>query len=294
MPTKRDLYQELTDRILAKIAEGVAPWRRPWSSAKTSPAKNMATGHVYTGINFFILNFLSPYEVPYFASFKQVQRLKGKIRKGAKSERVYFYTKYYKDGNGKRISEAKAEKMGGTVECVQFLRYYNVFNVEDIEGIDWELPQVQLTPHQRLANCEAICANYPGGPEVVEEVGHEAFYNPARDVVNMPILERFDSPESYYVTLFHELAHSTGHAKRLGREGVTGDRAKWTAYGQEELIAEFSAAFLATHAGISCDRELGNNASYLSGWTNAIKADKKLIFKAAAAAQKATNYVLAV
>ena len=109
----------------------------------------------------------------------------------------------------------------------------------------------------------------------------------------MPKLEQFNSPESYYLTYFHELTHSTGHQTRLNRDGIVKPaKFKSELYSREELVAEMGAAFLAGYAGIDGESEIENSAAYLQGWLKVLKADKTLIFKAAADAQKAVNYIL--
>lgn len=291
---KVDIYQELTDRIIEKIKEGAKPWQSRWSGYGL--AKNYATGHEYTGINFFILNLLSPHPIPYFMSYKQAKEQGGQVKKGAKSERIYFYTSYYKDKDGKNLSESEGQQIqaeGGEVNRIAFLKYYHVFNVEDIEGIEVETPEAMLTEHERLEACEAVIKGYKNGPKHITEDPNSAFYKPSTDEVNLPQLERFKSVEGFYLTMFHELCHSTGHADRLNREGIT-KPAKFRSerYAREELVAEMGAAFLAGHVGIGGEDVEDQNAAYLGGWLSVLENDTTLIFKAAAEAQKAVNRIL--
>jgi antirestriction protein ArdC len=292
--TKRDIYQELTDRIIAKLEAGVKPWQATWS--RYGLARNAATGHIYTGINAFILNLFCEHPIPYYMSFKQAKAMGGKIKKGATAERVYFYTSYHKDEQGKRISDEQAEALRGVGEetqRVQFLKFYYVFNIEDVEGVEIETPEITLTPHEQIAACEQVISNYPNAPEYVFEDADRAYYAPEADKLNMPKLEQFQTPEAYYMTFFHELTHSTGHASRLNREGIVKPaKFKSERYSREELIAEMGAAFLAGYVGICGETELENSAAYLDGWLKVLKEDNKLIFKAAADAQKAANHIL--
>lgn len=292
--TKRDIYQELTDRIIAKLEAGVKPWQPNWS--RYGLARNARTGHIYTGINAFILNLFCEHPIPYYMSFKQAKAMGGKIKKGAKAERVYFYKSYYKDESGKNINAEQAQtinEMGGETQRIAFLKFYHVFNVADVEGVEVETPEITLTPHERIAACEAVVAGYQNSPELVHENADQAYYAPSSDKLNMPQLEQFKTPEAYYLTLFHEMTHSTGHESRLNREGITKPaKFKSERYSREELIAEMGAAFLAGHTGIDGDDEIDNSAAYLEGWLKVLKEDNKLIFKAAADAQKAVNYIL--
>lgn len=292
--TKTDPYQELTDRIVEKIKQGVKPWQPRWKGYGL--AKNMATDHIYTGINAFILNLLTPHPIPYYMSYKQAKEQGGQVKKGAKAERVYFYKSYYKDENGSNISQAEGERReqeGGNVERIQFLKFYHVFNIEDIEGVEVDTPEHLLNPNETIEACEAVIKGYQNGPEHVKEDGNRAYYMPSKDLINLPELERFNSSEDYYLTMFHELAHSTGHAKRLNRDGITKpNEFRSQPYAKEELIAELGAAFLAGHAGIGGEDAEDQNASYLGGWLSVLENDTKLIFRAAAEAQRAVDHIL--
>ncbi|GJM16898.1 MAG: DNA primase [Thermodesulfobacteriota bacterium] len=292
---KRDLYQEVTNKMIALLENGVAPWRCTWN--QYGLARNFATGHVYTGINYFLMN-LTPHPIPYFMSFKQVKAKGGKIRKGAKAEAVLFYKTLFKDDDENFVGydQATALKgMGAEVQTIPMLKYYNVFNIEDIEGIEFEIPEVELKENERIEKCEAIIKNLPNAPEYVFEDANKAYYAPKSDKLNMPDIKQFETAENYYSTFFHELTHSTGHSKRLNREGITklnpfGSKS----YSKEELIAEMGASFLSAYVGINYDEITENSAAYLKGWLKVLKADKKLIFKAAAEAQKAVDYILQV
>ena len=184
------------------------------------------------------------------------------------------------------------------------LRYYTVFNAEQTEGC--RLPNdakdgATFEPtFDPIDACEAIYANMPNRPRLEHDATmavtrgqrFEAYYSSGIDTVVMPRREAFDSPEFYYSVLFHELTHSTGASHRLNRPTLNqaikfGD----TNYSKEEIVAEMGASFLAGHTGIE-QVTLTNNAAYLAGWIKALKGDAKLVIVAAAAAQKATDYIL--
>ena len=109
----------------------------------------------------------------------------------------------------------------------------------------------------------------------------------------MPPREAFETPESYYSVLFHELTHSTGHSSRLARPGVTQPlRFKSHDYSQEELVAEMGASFLRAFAGIESEDLVANSAAYLQGWLRALRKDARMLVIAGAQAQKATDWIL--
>ena len=112
----------------------------------------------------------------------------------------------------------------------------------------------------------------------------------------MPTPEHFRGGQDYYAVLFHELTHATGHTSRLNRKGISGEDGEWSAFGstpyaREELVAEMGAAFLSGHAGI-VERTLDNSAAYIQSWLARLEEDRRLIVQAAAAAQKAADFIL--
>jgi len=281
--------------MIKLLEQGVAPWRCTWN--KYGAARNYATGHVYTGINAFLMN-LTPHPIPYFMSFKQAKAKGGKIKKGAKASMVLFYKTLFKNEQEGFISGKKAlalQGMGEKVQTIPMLKYYNVFNIEDVEGIEIDIPEVELKEHERNEACENIIQNVPNAPEYVHQDANRAYYAPLSDKLNMPALGQFETAEDYYCTFFHELTHATGHKSRLNREGIADlNPFGSSGYSREELVAEMGASFLAAHVGINYDEITENSAAYLNGWLSVLKADKKLIFKAAAEAQKAADYILSV
>jgi len=124
--------------------------------------------------------------------------------------------------------------------------------------------------------------------------GNRACYSVTLDYIKLPHQHTFLSSEEYYSTLFHELAHSTGHANRLARKSILEPSYFGShEYSKEELVAEMGAAFLCGHAGIE-NITINNSAAYIQGWLKALKNDKTLLIHAAAQAQKASDYILNV
>lgn len=278
----RSVYEVITDCILEKLNAGIVPWRKTWRT--NGPVRNLISGKPYRGINHFLLG-CSPYASPYFLTFKQAQDCKGHVRKGEHGSPCVFWTEW--KGLDKETGEEKK---------IPVLRYYTVFNAEQCEGIDHKrLAELQANETGRefnpIAEAESIVEEMPNKPSI----GHNesrAYYRPATDSVNMPAQGLFESSESYYETLFHELAHSTGHASRLNRKAVVQTAFFGSGeYGQEELVAEMASAFLCGHCGI-VQAILDNSAAYIGAWLRTIKEDAKLVVIAAAQAQKAADYIL--
>ena len=186
--------------------------------------------------------------------------------------------------------ERETTAQDGTKETSRpfLLRYYSVFNLSQTEGIDIPASLLQETrTNNPIETCEQIVANMPNPPAF--EQSDKAWYSPSSDAVGMPARGLFHSSEEYYATVFHELAHSTGHAKRLHRENFDNPVSFGSeSYSKEELIAEMTAAMLCGIAGIE-QKTLENSAAYLKTWIERLKSDSRLLVSAASHAPKASR-----
>jgi antirestriction protein ArdC len=279
-----DLYQTVTDQIVAMLEAGVVPWRSPiLGRSKAGHPKNLNTGRQYRGVNVFLLAFTAfakGYGSSHWLTFNQAKERGGMVKRGEKSSMVVFWKQY-----------ETTDKETGLPTTVPVLRYYNVFNAEQVDGI--EIPDaVKFEPldFKPIDAAEAIAKGYAGGP-VIEHGGQQAFYQASTDTIHLPEPARFASSEEYYSTLFHEQSHSTGHSSRLDRKLDTAPMPFGSPdYGKEELVAEMSAAFLCGHAGIQ-PSVITNQAAYIAGWLKQLKLDKKLVISAAGQAQRAADWI---
>jgi len=262
------------------LENGVAPWRKPW---RTELPVNLVSGKPYRGLNVFLLGSQG-YGSRYWLTFNQAARLGGHVRKGERSSLVTFWhigeEKIIRDSDG---NQRKSKPF--------LLRFYHVFNVEQTEGIADKLGLTGASPRvPDLEQCEAIVSGMPNPPK--REQDCRAWYRPSTDTVGMPARGLFNSPEEYYSTLFHELTHSTGHASRVGREGIEQLNTFGSeSYSREELIAEMGAAMRCGMMGIE-QATIQNSAAYLKTWIERLKSDSRLLVTAASAAQKASDYIL--
>ena len=228
------IYEIINNRITDLLEKGEVPWRKPWASGEPV---NFITNKPYRGINPFIL-ISSGYSCPYWVSFKQAKGKGGQIRKGEKGFPVVFW----KWLEIKDLSSEIGKKH------VPFLRYYTVFNLEQVEGID--IPEPETRDFHPNTEVEKVIHRMPNAP-LIDDNEPRAYYRPSDDVVNMPKANLFQSDEEYYSTLFHELTHSTGHRSRLNRDEISKSSFFGTHdYSKEELVAEMGAAFLCGHCGI--------------------------------------------
>lgn len=282
--TKLNVYEIVTDRILSALEKGTVPWEKPWNAESGQPV-NLKSKKAYRGINIWLLSLSAMsagYSSPYWLSFKQAKDLGGSVRKGEKGTVVVFW------------KPVKQEDSRDGKPYV-ILRYYRVWNVEQCEGIESKIPApIERPDFDPIAEAESILQGYRNAP-AVKFGGDRAFYSPSADFVGMPEKETFVNPSAYYSTHFHEFVHSTGHSSRLNRKGITDPSATFgnAVYSEEELVAEMGAAFLCGMAGI-LDYTVDRSAAYLDHWKSKISSDPKLVVKAAAAAQKASDHILGI
>ena len=312
-----DIYKMITDKIIKMLKSTKASdYKKTWEDDAFFIPLNFDSKKPYRGVNRMLLQerigLTEAFANPYFLTFKQIKKHKGTLKKGAKGYEVVYYSIRYvvpadKNSGRKAYSSTNAHKVidfldkhklpENIVTRIPMIRYYNVYNGEDITGIDFKLPEVKIgraVPDTAPENQAAalIVENYPN-PPAIKHGGNEAYYKLSEDLVRMPKIEQFDSVNDYYRTLFHELTHSTRHESRLNREKISfrfGD----TGYAKEELVAEFGAVFLSAWAGIMWYNNK-NHAAYLKGWNSAIKEaenDNKFLMRAASLAQAATDYIL--
>lgn len=280
-----DVYQAVTDRIIAEMEKGRIPWNRPW---KTNKAISHTTGKPYSLLNQFLLDERGGE----YLTFQECQKEGGHVRKGEKASFVVFW-KWIdkKDDEGKVIIGEN-----GKPEQVPFLRYFNVFHISQCEGITPKYTRPEEAtdePAKPDEKAESIIDAYITREHInlVKRESNEAYYQPSTDTVVVPMLEQFSQSSEYYSTLFHELTHSTGHASRLDRLSKVAHFGS-ELYSKEELVAEIGAACLVNHCGMETESSFRNSAAYLQSWLSALRNDKKMIVTAAGKAEKAVNFIL--
>jgi antirestriction protein ArdC len=284
---RRDHYREVTDRIVAALEQGVAPWRRPWDPEKSvgplSPI-NAATGRRYRGINVLLLcmsQFSFASGDPRFCSYKQAKDRGWQVRAGEKGTTIYFYKQL-------QVEDRDAPTDGEDhTRNIPLLRSFTVFNGSQIDGIpEFVAPTVEQAPWRRFDAADIVMRN---SGAVVRVGGDRAFYSPSTDHIQLPIETSFRSPVAFAAVQMHELCHFSGARNRLNRD-LSG-RFGSAKYAFEELVADIASCLVNTELGLPTDIE--NHASYVSFWLERLKSDKREIFRAAAAAQKAADYCLA-
>ena len=277
----RDLHKEITARIVARLRNGVVPWRQPWSSKGFGVMpRNALTQRAYSGANVLLLWSRaqeSDYSAPLWLTFKQALELGGNVRKGEKGETVIYVSKVI------RTDEKTGEK-----RAIPFLKAYTVFNVAQCDNlpskiVDPNAAERVINPNARDELADAFIASTGADYRHGEP---RAYYQPAGDFVNMPAFESFKNASLYYGVAFHELGHWTGADKRLAR--TFGKRFGDRSYAVEELVAELTSAFLCGEFGFDND---GVDAAYIATWIKLLEEHEKVIVAAAAAASRAVEFM---
>jgi len=279
-----DIKQHVTDTIIEQIEAGTPPWRKPWTGGTSGIHMPMRhNGEAYRGINVLMLWAMATkkrFSSSRWMTFKQARDLGGCVCKGETSSKTVYYGTFEKD----------PENGSGEVEThtSRFAKAFSVFNADQIDGLPDEYYILPDPPRdlgtETDPELEAFFASI--GVPTITTTEPRAYYNIEKDQIHMPPVETFHSAAGYYGTLAHENIHAVGSGSRLNRLETfrtTGDTAK------EELIAEIGACFLAVQLGI--DPQFDQSAAYVESWLTCLKSDKSFIFKAAAEAQKAVDYI---
>lgn len=289
-----NIYEDVTNRIIAELEKGLVPWVKPWSTAFAVP-RNYITNRPYSGVNTLLLWMamdMHGYQTNRWLTFNQARDADLPIRKGEKGIRVVFVKSIKRDTDEDDVEE-------GDRKAIHIMRSYVVFNIEQCDGdISKLAPETaeSVSPDDD-SHARAWQIFVSSGARKIS--GPKACYMPKEDGVMLPPLHAFmdkareegfvgfSGYDNYFSTMLHELTHWTGHETRLDRDlrGRFGD----AGYAAEELIAELGSAFLCAHTGIAGQLQ---HASYIGNWLQLLESDPRAIFTAASKAQQACNYLL--
>ena len=284
----KDVYQSVTDQIIAALEAGTPPWVCPWQggAGDLAPA-NLASGRPYRGINVLLLNLRAMrcgFSANRWMTFQQARDLGACVRKGEHGTPIVFF-KMHEVGDRSALV-ATPPTRGQDTKVIPLLRSFTVFNAAQIDDLPEALQAVPLAAPPWQA-CEVAELILSASRADIRHGGARACYAPALDVIELPERSAFACATDYYGTALHELTHWTGHPGRCNR--VLSSRAHIEAYAFEELVAEMGSAFLTNFCGLAGQLQ---HASYIDSWLQALRSDKRLIFTAASQAQKAADYLL--
>ena len=290
--SKFDASEAITNEVIRIIERGVLPWRKPWTAGgSTRPLR--VGGEAYQGVNNFLLTMrtvMAGYSSPYWMTIPQANALDARIRKGEKSSVVVFYGQSRKQGE---VSEEGDDGETDEPRVFRFQKSYRVFNACQIEGLpDRFHPDPDPAPAYQAAEPIPHMQDFFEAIDITTVfTGDKAYYLPPVDKVYMPPIARFQDPRNFYGVWAHELAHASKAPHRLNRDyGLS--RFGNTAYAREEIVAELTSVFLGQELGFTA-HTLELNAAYLYNWLRVLRSDQNAIFKHAADAQRACDYLIA-
>jgi antirestriction protein ArdC len=277
----KDIYQSVTDQIIAALEAGTPPWICPWqgNDADMAPA-NLSTRRRYRGINVLLLNLqsmLHGYGSNRWLTFQQARSLGACVRKGEHGTAIVFF-KMHELGTAADPEAAR--------RVVPLLRTFTVFNAAQVDDLPPALTPV-IEPYAAWDASLAADRILEESHARIRHGGARAYYMPSEDVIQLPPHTSFANATDYYATALHELTHWTGHPDRCSRP--LGRRHGIDAYAFEELVAEMGSAFLTNHCRLPGKLQ---HESYIASWLTALRNDKRLIFSAASLAQRAADYLL--
>lgn len=294
--SNNNVYQMVTDRIVAQLEQGLIPWRKPWTGVglEDGGAINYVTRKPYSMLNQMLLGREGEY-----LTFNQIKERGGNIKKGSKAGIVVFFSnrKYTKQ----QVTNENGETETQTViqeYLAPILKYYNVFHIDDCEGIESKIkvdekPESKLSP---IESAEKVINDYVAREESLtfynNKPSDKAYYSPGSDSVHVPMLSQYEIAEEYYSTTFHELTHSTMTEKRCNRKQEKLAAFGSEDYSREELVAEIGSAMLCRAVSIDCDKAFKNSVAYIQGWLKRLKNDNKMIVWASSRAEKAAKFIL--
>lgn len=287
MKPKTPYHQQVSERIIAQLEQGNAPWQRPWDPSNASRMPfNAVSGRSYKGIN--ALNLMcSPYNDPRWLTYKQAQELGAQVNRGERSTMIQYwkFPDREKTTATPRTGEDPSRAIKPEHDRAQVF-FANVFNAEQVSGLPPLDAQRKRHEWEGIERAERILV--ASGADIRHVAGNRAFYSPMNDRITLPMRDQFKTPGAYYATAMHELGHWTGHESRLDRSIM--NKFGSPEYAKEELRAEISSLMMSEELGLKHDPS--QHAEYVRSWIDVLKNDHSEIFRAATQAEKIKDYVL--
>lgn len=318
--------QKFSDMLIARMEQmKESKWKKGWTDGRTAQfglPQNLV-GRPYTGSNAFLCQIhttMEHYRMPVYLTIKQIRDAGGMIKKGEHSISIFKWDLRIKDKDGKKLSESDYRNMTKEeqAECTvrPYLKVYNEWNIDqtNLEEVNKEKydailkrfksepikDEVGMYKNEAFDNLlkeqSWVC------PIEYEKFNESAFYSPKRDQIVVPSKKQFNisnTPEDvfkdgmeFYGTTIHEMAHSTGHESRLGRDGIVKiDQFGSDQYAKEELVAELTSALIGNAMGFD-SRIRENNIAYLQNWIGSLKKDPKFLKSVMSDVNKSSKMVL--
>lgn len=283
MKPRHDIYSSITAQLVDAIEAGAGEWKMPWHHRGAPFMRpRSAVGRAYSGINRLVLWASAEargFESGTWATFQQWKSLDARVRKGETGTHVILWKRQERDEAASPDNDDRAARF--------FARGFVVFNRSQVDGAADEAESAPLPMSARIADAKTFLER--AGVPVTFGL-HDAYYRPDQDRIYMPSRSAFDSDEAMIATEGHELVHATGHISRLARDTLRDYHKERAIRAKEELVAEIGASFLMADLGLAYSPR-PDHAAYVASWLKALENDPRAIFRAAAAAQAATDWI---
>jgi antirestriction protein ArdC len=283
--TGNDIYERVTNQIIAAIEAGAGEYRMPWhhdGSAITTPV-NVASRKAYRGVNILSLwaaAQASGYPAGIWGTYRQWRELGAQVRRGERGHLVVFWKISDRNGGDAQDGDEDHDEPARRL----FARGYTVFNAAQVDG--YTPPELPVLPEvERIEHAELFCAAL--GIDI-RHGGSQACYIPSKDCVQMPDFACFRDAIAYYAVLLHECGHASGAKHRLDRD-LSG-RFGSAAYAMEECTVELLSAMICADLNLSVEPR-PDHARYIASWLEVLRSDKRAIFTAASKAQEITDWM---
>ena len=286
-----DIYEKITQRIVADLRDGTPTWQRPWATSGRAAVPLRHNAVAYRGVNILLLwsaAIDAGHVSPYWMTYRQARELGAQVRRGERASHVFFAKTVKKKDADRDPSRADAWSEDGET-TINVRRAYAVFNADQIDDLPvrYRIEVPDVNPGERLERCEAWFAAL--GVDI-RHGGERAFYAPGDDYIRMPPFASFRSPQAYYAVLAHECVHLSGAKGRLDRDLYRRDD---ESVAREELVAELGSAFLCADLGLSPEPR-ADHAPYIASWLEVLEHDTRAVVTAATRAQRAVDYLHAL
>lgn len=308
--TGNKALKQFANMMIDKIKEVEDNWKKPWFSPQGNGGlPQNIDGRQYNGVNSFMLYLLSEkqgYNTPVYMTFNQAKESGANILRGEKSFPVIYWNFSIKDKDGKKITMDEYKKLDKEEQqaynVTPYMKTYQVFNIQQTNFSEakpekWEKLKNQFAAPAlqdekgmfTMPLIDALIKEKGWVCPILPQVSDSAYYRRGSDgYIVVPLKGQYNDGESWYSTVLHEMAHSTGEKGLLEREKgeVFGDKR----YAREELIAELTSAFCGKILGIStCIRE--ENVKYLKNWLTALEESPKFIYNILSDVSKASTMI---
>ncbi len=286
----QEFRQKIADAFVKSITESPKTWKQTWRATSSAP-HNAVTKRKYKGINrlwLYVSMHRLESEDPRFVTFQQAKDNGWKIKKGEKGTQIEYWFPYdlieKKTITWENYAKLKPEERE---DYTLLSKCFTVFNACQIEG----MPELEMPEERDISSSEVVdkISENMKVP-IIHDGGNEAFYRIAEDNIHLPKKEYFEDDYTYNATVLHELAHATGHEKRLNRDIANTFGSE--NYSYEELVAEMASCFMAAELPIDMSQEhFENHKAYIQGWADGIKEQPEILMKAVKDAEKAADYL---